>query len=164
MLNESEKIGIGLRPRQTMFKNLLLARHNFVDIINHIFSTRDISTNTDVDSSYWKNIFTTEDKPSVDVDFTFPTHISLTRIKDKDFIEKNILVEHDEEYNNIWTVWKVKSLTEFELIDYQKWDMGKFWTYKDVYKDTATYLSIPKRTITSEMMLNEIKSTLKQVI
>lgn len=160
-LSEKNKLGISIRPRQTMFNNLIEARHNFVDIINSIFASRDILTMIDVDDDNWKKIFNNKDELNIDSDYTVLSHSDLNELNDIDLVGKNVLVQSDELYNNIWTLWNVEKIGKYSLIDYQKYDMEKYWRYKDLYKDKVTELSIPNYTIKQESELSSIKSKMK---
>ena len=160
-LSEKNKLGISIRPRQTMFDNLIEARHNFVDIINSIFASRDILTMIDVDDDNWKKIFNNKDELNIVPDYTVLSHSDLNDLNDMDLVGKNILVQSDELYNNIWTLWNVEKIGKYSLINYQKYDMEKYWRYKDLYKDRVTELSIPNYTIKQESELSFIKSKMK---
>lgn len=157
LINEN-KYGISIRPCQTMFKDLIEARHNFVDVVNNVFNTRDISKQIDVDNMEWKNIFNDVDKPTVSVDYIVKNHLELDLLEDIDLVGKNILVEQDELYDDIWTVWYLETLTSYKLVEYQKYNMTKFWNYIDLYKDEMTKFLIPTYELSNEsdllIMLN----------
>lgn len=158
-LNEQTKLGISVRPRQTMFKNLAEARHNFVDIINNIFASRDILVELDVDKLEWKNIFLDVDKPTLTPDYIVETHSVLNTLADEDLIGKYILVNHDEMYNEIWTLWYVNNLKDYSLVEYQHYDVTKYWKYVDFYKDRLTELAIPQYIVDSESKLPSLMET-----
>ncbi len=150
-LNNSEKYGISIRPRQTMFKDLATARHNFVDIVNSVFSSRDILSFIDVDTSDWKDVFQDVEETSFEISYHCPTHYSLNNIQDTDLIGKYIQVDVDENYENIWTVWLMNNIGDFTLVDYKSYDIEKYYNYADFYKDSLTAFSIPKYEIENEM-------------
>ena len=158
-LSERNKLGILIRPRQTMFNDLTEARHNFVDIINNIFSTRDIMVDLDVDSNDWKNIFLDVDKPTIVADYEVETHSVLNILNDIDLIGKYILVKHDELYNDIWTVWYVNGIGNYSLAEYQIYDVTKYWKYVDFYKDELTKLAIPSYEVLNESYLSSLVQT-----
>lgn len=138
MLSKQEKLGISLKPRQTMFDNVYEARKNMVQSINGIFASRDITSNTDIDNADFIQIFNEVDEVSeTDYDMSVGTHEELKTIVnvDEDIIGKRILVKSDEIYDGIWTLWLVRELGNAILIGFQKFDMRKYWKYVDIYSN-----------------------------
>ena len=132
-LNDRNKLGISIRPRQSMFKEMVEARRNFVDVVNEILNTRDVTMTTDVGSELFEQYFMDKsDLPSFDYDFE--SSFDMNMVEDVALIGKKLLVNHDENYNGIWTLWEMTNLHEFTLIDYQKYDVQKYWQYVDLYK------------------------------
>lgn len=153
-LLERNKIGIYIRPRQTMFENISKARQNFVDILNHIFDTRDVLSDIDVGSSEFNNIFLSKE-PYPEYDYSFDTHLEMISSEDTALIGKTILVKTDEVYENIWTLWRMDNLNDYTLLKYQTYDVSKYWTYKDLYADDSIKMITPRATFESEIDLQE---------
>lgn len=152
-LSDKEKLGLLLRPRQTMFKDIIMARKNFVDICNIIFADRDVSSNIDVGTDDFNNVFlNNEELP--DYDYIFETYYEMISNNDVQMIGKNILVKSDETHDGIWTFWNMKNIGQFELLSYQKYDIQKFWNYVDLYNDDNTYLIQPDYTFNNEESMN----------
>lgn len=153
-LNDKNKTGLQLRPRQSMFKDMINARKNFVDICNEIFSSRDVMTTADVGTNAFNEIFL-DDNMTIDYDYSVKTHNDLKLIEDTSLIGKTILVEKDEDYDNIWTLWIMNGKNDFELKAYQLYNVTKYWNYTDLYKDNTTYLIQPEMTFNTEALMNE---------
>lgn len=153
-LMDSEKYGILLRPRQTMFKNVYKARRNFVDVVNYVLSSRDVRS-SDLDDFTELN-----DKDlnyNVDIEYTVTTHEELIANTDTSLIGYNILVERDELYDGIWTIWKMNGINDYELVNYQKYDMGRYTYYIDAFiNDTYTKDTYSTK-ITDETILNRLQ-------
>lgn len=155
-LIESERYGIEIRPRQSMFKNIIKARRNFVDAVNDIMSSRDIrysfSDNRDVfnmkDESY-----------KYDYTYVFQNHEEMLMNKDKTLVGTYVLVAKDEYYENIWTEWYMNGINDYQLVDYQKYDMGRYSYYIDAFLNDNytkdTYNKIVSAT-SSEEELNRL--------
>ena len=131
-LTDNEKTGITIRPRQSMFKNIIKARRNFVDVCNDIFDSRAIDYVTVIDDIKDLSV-KDESYKNYDIIDTFPTHNEMISTPDKMLVGNYILVEHDEYYDNIWTLWKCETLDEFTLIDYQKYSMDRYTYLIDAY-------------------------------
>ena len=131
LLSEQEKYGISIRPRQTMFKNIISARRNFVDICNDIFSSRNILTSStdDINKILLKDT-SYENYNYID---SFTSHQQMILSRDKSLLNQNVLVTNDELYDGIWTLWKINSFSDYELIDYQKYDMNRYVYFIDAF-------------------------------
>lgn len=153
-LTDKNKLGLSLRPRQSMFKDMIEARHNFVDICNQIFSTRDVLTSIDVGTSSFNSIFLDTDTVPY-YDYKVANHLELMNIEDLSLIGKTILVESDEEYDGIWTVWEMVNVKRYQLKSYQHYNTTKYWDYIDLYKDDETYLIQPEIVFNNQQLMNE---------
>lgn len=153
LLNNREKLGLLLRPRQTMFNDIIMARRNFVDICNQIFTSRDVTTSTDVGTLNFNNIFLNVDEIP-EYDFSFESYYEMVSNNDNQMIGKNILVVNDETHDGIWTLWNMKNFGQFELLSYQKYDVQKYWDYVDLYQDDNTYLIQPEYIFETENDMN----------
>ena len=154
-LDDRNKIGILIRPRQTMFKSLENSRRNFVDVVNDIFDTRDVMTSTDVGTTEFNKTFLDSD-PYPESDFEpFESYYDMQQNKDSNLIGKKLLVEHDENYDGIWTLWEMTAIGKFKLLQYQTYDVKKYWYYKDLYKDVKASMEQPLRIFETEVELND---------
>lgn len=149
-LLEREKLGISIRPRQTMFNNLSIARQNFKDVINDIFNKRDVLSDVDVDKPLFKEQFYAK-SPYPEFDYAANTYQDMKELYDNGLIGKTILVYSDETHDNIWTLWSYDSLSSQTLLDYQTFDVSKYWEYKDLYLDELTKFTQPIVTFNTEL-------------
>lgn len=153
-LLERNKLGISIRPRQTMFANIVNARENMVDVINHIFNTRDVLTNVDVGTSEFNETFL-QAEPFPEYDYMFDTHLEMISSEDSALIGKRILVKSDEQYDNIWTLWLMNNISDFTLLQYQTFDVKKYWKYQDLYANNNIQYITPRATFDSEISFQE---------
>ena len=129
-LTESEKYGISIRPRQSMFKNVYKARKNFVHSVNDVLSSRDVSES----SSDNITEFHGEDlNYGYEISETFSSHSDMLKSVDKSLIGFYVLVKSDELYDNIWTVWKMNGINDYELVNYQKYGLSRYVYYIDAF-------------------------------
>ena len=130
-LTDSEKYGINIRPRQSMFKDIINARKNFTDVCNYIFSNRDILTSSTDDFS--KILIKDTSYKNTNISETFFSHESMMLNKDKSLIGKDVLIEHDELYDGIWTLWHMYGIGNYKLINYQKYDVSRYTYFIDAF-------------------------------
>ena len=130
-LPERERYGISIRPLQTMFKNLIKGRRNFVDAVNSVLSSRDVRYSSSDNFS----VFSIKDESynDYDISYIFDSHLDMNKNNDKSLIGKYVLVKNDEYYENIWTLWKMIKINNYELVSYQKYDMGRYSYYIDAF-------------------------------
>ena len=133
-LTEDEKYGIDIRPRQSMFMNVYEARRNFVQIINYMFSHRDLNVSIDITDPLFEEIFN-----SIDIapktDYEVEKRSDLNYISDSDDIGKTFLVKSDETFNYRWTVYTYQADRTYEMTDYQKYNVKDFWNYADIFAE-----------------------------
>ena len=129
-LPERDRYGISIRPRQTMFVDLIKARRNFVDAVNDVLSSRDIRYASSDDFS----IFRSKDLDyGFEISETFSSHDEMLLNTDKSLIGKYVLVSQDEYYDNIWTVWYMSDIEDYKLKNYQKYNMESFSYFTDAF-------------------------------
>lgn len=158
-LTESEKYGIMIRPRQSMFKNVYKARRNFVDAVNDVLSSRDVRSSSSDDVDIFNE---TDTNYGYEISETFPSHEEMMKNKDKSLIGYYVLVESDEFYDNIWTVWKMNGINDYELMNYQKYSMSRYVYYIDAFlNDEYNKNTYNKRVYASynDKLLNELKES-----
>lgn len=154
-LSDRNKIGILIRPRQTMFRSFENSRRNFVDVVNDIFNTRDVLTSTDVGTTEFNNVFMDKD-PYPESDFEpFSSHYDMQQNQDTSLIGKKLLVTTDENYDNIWTLWRMDAIGKFTLLDYQTYNVQSYWVYQDLYQNYAVQMAQPLVTFATEVELND---------
>ena len=146
-LEGRQRLGISIRPRQTMFNKLVSARENFIDAVNDIFANRDIETISKDTSGILVDVI---DTPSVEYMDVASTKLEMMSWMDSGLIGQNILVQNDETLGGIWAVYQVEKINNgesgYKLVEYQEYDITKYLTYIDWYMDrnikyiTPTYV------------------------
>lgn len=149
-LEGRQRLGLGMRPRQTMFDKMVLARENFIDVVNDIFANRDVENINKDTSSGLTNII---DQPSVEYMDVASSKLEMMSWMDAGLIGKNILVQHDETLDGIWAVYQVEKLNSgengYKLVEYQQYDISKYITYIDWYVDNTIKYITPTYTTSS---------------
>ena len=155
-LYDKNRLGLKIRPMQTMFESMALARRNMIDVMNEIFLTRDVSKETDVGTPRFNHYFDFKsEEPSYDIIGEFESSDAMKVNLDISNVGKTIIIYNDKSYDGIWTLWKMNGVNDFELLDYEKYNMGKYYVYATLYKDEAAKTAQPVFTCQS---LNELLS------
>lgn len=138
------RLGLALRPMQTMFDSMILARENFVDAVNDIFNHRDVTTDTDVGTKEFNKVFFDKTPmPEADIVDEYPSSGVMKISASADYIGKTFLISSDETYKNIWTYWIMNGRNDFTLLDYEKFNVEKYWYYEDLYYDEDAVTAQP---------------------
>lgn len=144
-LNENEKYGNLIRPRQSWFKNRKIALFNFVELVNKIFE----SINLTLKPRGFSDLMIYDPEPD-DVDFV------VNDLQQRDFLAfsniiglgQTVLVNKNPETANFWTVWKLvdNNPYKFELVKAQKYDLSDFIEYADFYDSSVDKNNVPEKT------------------
>ena len=152
-----QRLGIAFRPRQTMFDNLYNARENFIDALNDVFNSR---TEEQMMIDLASGLDTNVDEPKEGTyDDEAGTMLELMSWKDDSLIGQNILVRHDETHDNIWVVYHINRGFTYSILDYQKYNIKNYISYKDWYKNSEiTYMTPVYTEKSSETVAKRIAS------
>ena len=138
------RLGLALRPMQTMFDDIIVARENFVDVVNDIFNNRDVTTDTDVGTKEFNKVFFDRTPlPEADLVDLYSSSGIMKTSANIEYIGKTFLITKDESFNNIWTYWIMNGYNNFTLLDYEKFNVEKYWYYEDLYYDSDAITSQP---------------------
>ena len=148
LLKDNNKLGIGMRPRQTMIKNTVTAVRILVNYVNK-FLIKKISTQSydlalfkaaeaipATGTGYYDQVVTTIDQLY---------YISTLQLLDG----YKVLVKSDANYDNYWTIYRytpsmatapgvtaaTASVVVWQLVRIQSYDTSRFWRYSDWYAD-----------------------------
>ena len=150
------RLGLSIRPMQTMFGDMIKARENFVDVVNDIFANRDVTKDTDVGSKEFEAVFNDmTPMPEADLVDLFPSSGIMKTNASGEYIGKTFLITKDESYDNIWTYWKMEGYNNFTMLDYEKYDVKKYWTTEDLYYDDDARSAQPLYTATDLITLEK---------
>lgn len=137
-LPPSEKYGIEVRPRQSMFVNRFAALQNYLERANQILKQYPIA-----ESKKMSLLNSEESEPSP---FSNAWDKRLENIEELSFqnlalvpVGYRYLVASDTSYNGIWTIYEVESdvrpgSKKLSLIRVQNYDTKLFWNYIDWYR------------------------------
>ena len=90
------------------------------------------------------------DRPNKDDYYDYATtKLEMMSWKDETLVGKNILVENDESLDGIWAIYKIEPGFTYTLVKYQRYNVKKYISYKDWYKDDTIQYITPIKTVTS---------------
>jgi len=124
------RIGIDVRPRQTVFVNRLAAVKNFVEFCNNVFVTVPI-----VEEFNIQNLYSAEAVPTTGFDYTVNTKLELGYVDLTGRAGQYFLVINDESQSNLWTIYLYNGST-FALTRKQSYYTPFYWSTIDWYDST----------------------------
>lgn len=141
-LTAVDKMGLGLRPRQTLIIDRLKAVENIVTYINSILIQFSISDRIVNDYRiYSDNFYAMDPTPAMsEYDEVVLTMTELGYVnKTGKSTGYKVLVQSDNTSGGFWAIYKLDSARNFVLHRVQTFDVTKFWNFVDWY---ATGFSI----------------------
>ena len=144
-LTNGQKYGLDIRPRQTIFKNVISARKLFHDFANDFFEQYPVAILRDIQQ------FTQQD-PYPDAtlyDDAVNNDIELSYLNQADYINKTILVKQDG-LTGGWTLRKLITVVEagttaylWDIVKAQTYNNNLYWDYSDWYAYGFNEKTIP---------------------
>lgn len=158
-----QRLGLSIRPMQTMFNKIVNARENFIDCVNDIFANRDMeSINKELSGGLLDNI----DAPTVEYMDTASNKLEMMSWLDTGLIGNYVYVKHDETLDGIWAVYYVENVGQgesgYKLVEYQKYDITNYLTYIDWYMDKSVKYILPTYTTSTSADAVKLVSTLQE--
>ena len=141
------RLGIGIRPRQTMFDNRETAVENFVKYINGVFALHPVAYTCDL-----TQLSAGEEIP---VAGSGAWALSVATTNELDYIDKatlangtRVLVNKDTSNDNLWAIyqWESASAT-WILVKIQGYYTGIYWELQDWYASDFDYTLKPTYTV-----------------
>ena len=136
-LNDLVKLGIKIRPRQTMFKNRLSAVATWISVVNKLIAAQPLPLITNPDIVGWKDYFNAAE--SID-NAQWNYHVANITERNNLPIQKSlldgdrVLVDQDPITNNLWTIYEWQSLTSsWLLVQQQAYNTANYWNLIDWY-------------------------------
>ena len=125
-----DRIGVSMRPRQTMFRNYTQALKIYFEVVNSMLAKRTIANATTLRSIE-------EKQPTPAYDYAVPDRQTLLLLDKNQYAGINVLVYSDNLVaNKGWSLNKLDDLnTTWQLIARQNYDLSAFWAYQDWYSD-----------------------------
>lgn len=152
-LNKIEKSGILVRPRQSMFVNLVKAKSNYIEYFNYLLEKVNYLDRLDA----LKNIHITEPEPTSD--FIVDSFEQRDFLADTNIvgIGETVLVNKNPDLLNFWSLWKLigKNPSNWSLVQAQTYDTSEFIKITDWYSDEVDKNNPPTKIVNTLNDLNQ---------
>ena len=144
---ESQRYGIHLKPRQTMFKDRLTASKVAVDFINKKCLLFPISAQSDL-----TGLYTIDPVPSEsEYDLRVENNVDLSYVDLSQWVDgTRVLIVTDSRYNNHWTVSTLADHANLTLVLQQQYNTTDCWNFIDWYAPTFNNTSQYTYTVETE--------------
>jgi len=157
-LSDRLKYGIGIRPRQTLFKNRLTALRNIVEFANGIL------LNTQVVGNYnFSNLNAEESLPIP----TTSSWVVVEEVLDLDNIDTSVVnkasVISDSYQNGNWSVYQFDGI-KWDVVQTQSYNTKLYWEYVDWVSPEFNIYKTISHIINDPYQLGAITSTFGQYI
>lgn len=135
-LRSSQKVGLGLRPRQTLVLDQYTGLKNIVQYVNGIFAGTTAANKLQNTLQFDKTSFYLKDNlpPRGSYDYR------AADLAERNYVPKiagtKILVESDLDHYGIWTIYEIQSDLSYRIVRNQAYDTTKFWNF-DTWYDTG---------------------------
>ena len=149
ILNDVERYGNFIRPRQTWFVDKTKARFNLIEFLNYLFRRINFTARLNGIAG-----ITLEDQPPFSADFTVAdyTQRDFLAVTNTIALNETVLVQPNLESNNFWTIWRLVDdvANTFELVVAQTYKTSDFFTSADYYADEQNPLDPPTKIYDTE--------------
>lgn len=138
-LPENLRYGIGIRPRQSVFKDRSTALKIFIEYVN-----RELAKVVVVGKRDLSGLLAQESLPdSSEYDFVFDSLVELLSL-DLDAIDNGtkILILSDSNLNTKWSIYTVNN-GSYTLTKYQSFKLENYWEYRDWYSVGFDQKTVP---------------------
>lgn len=144
-IRQSQKLGIGLRPRQTMVLDKNLAIKNMTQYVNAVFAKTTAATKIQSNHSYlMASWFDRDPEPAAtEYDYRAADVTELGYVDRYDSAGNiltglRVLVAQDHDYYNFWTVRELTASGEFRVLKNQQYDTTRLWDFGTWYSSEYT--------------------------
>ena len=133
-LNEFEKYGNLIRPRQSWFIDRYKARLDLINLLNKKFTNIDLTKKLNGFSDLF--LYDKEpDQTEYDLEANDMNHLFDMMNNNTVNVGQKILVKKNIDMANFWSLWKVISDDEIQLVKAQLYDTTDFIKYSDYYSE-----------------------------
>jgi hypothetical protein len=161
-LNDLQKYGTEIRPRQSWFMDRVAASKVFVDTTNQLLSTSATPLIDDASKAGWENYFyAAEPIPPQSGNWDYRVQDMLQRDALVGAIVPGqvVLVEPVSENGNLWTMWEYQTNgVEWELIRKQGYNTANYWNYVDWYMTGYGSYTTIKATVQTPADLSTVEN------
>lgn len=166
-LKVSERYGILIRPRQTMFANRLVATQNFVRYANSVFLKTPVVVEFNLSKLYLIDpVPTSVTIIENQIPVTYLIDLTVDTTEERSYINPDsisegqfVLTLQDSDFDNQWAVYRVQADKSFAVHSTQGYRTTDYWSKVDWF-DT-TYDPTVKPTYTVETLKDMDPLTLK---
>lgn len=146
ILPPSQRLGLGMRPKQTVVLNADVAKENLVKYVNSVLIKQALAGKlVDSASSTVDNFFARDPIPAATEYLHRVSTYSRITLPPANVGER-ILVERDERNSNYWTIYQ-RTDTGYKLLRRQQFDVTKLWSLVDWYADGYSAKTNPDYTV-----------------
>ena len=160
-LNEFNRYGIFIRPRQTLLKNRRMAIKIAVDYCNDVFKTIPIVRQSPLTGLFSSQLQPTSQSGEWDK--------KVNNIVERDYLNVNtlstgynVLVDKDESLDNNWTIYTLKADKTWFLTKVQSFTTSGYWSYKTWYAEGYNQTTIPHYQVKTEPELLTLDASVGQ--
>ena len=132
ILSVADSLGVGFRPRQSMFIDRLKALGDLVDYVNRVLITKPIARQYNL-----AQLRLQEDEPNFklgEYDIRIDTEVDLAYIDTTNLSAGyNVLVTQDTTQDNLWVLYTLTSNKAWVISRVQSYKTDLYWEYVDWY-------------------------------
>lgn len=133
-LSVAEQLGIGIRPRQSMFVDRNTAFELLVSYVNNILIKKPVVIQYDISL-----LLDQEQPPHPSLAEYNKTINSIIELSYLDVVNLptgyTVLVEMDTNYNGLWTIYELQLDLSWDLVRKQAYKTSDYWEYVDWYAE-----------------------------
>jgi len=134
-LKPSQRIGLEVRPRQTLVNNRHEALKNVVQFVNKVFATTTASYKLQNSSKFSSAKFFGVDAEPVASEYQHRVADLVEREYVVKVVGERTLVANDENFMGLWTLYEVLTDGTWDLVKNQSFKTPDLWTYTNWYKE-----------------------------
>ena len=127
-IKPSEKLGVLIRPRQTMFVDRLEALRQIVDYLNGVFAEQQMASITDLTNISQADPFPPIFSGEYDEQIADFETLQFIRIAEKP-VGYRILVEADSTIDNLWSIYVKLDDNTWSRVKIQAFDTTRYWDF-----------------------------------
>lgn len=140
-LNETQRYGTLIRPRQSWFRDRREAAKIYVNKVNSLLASSSVPLRDDPDAVGWTSYFTDEEPiPPQEGNWDYIVSSLSERDSISDRLEngQKVLVTATADTDYLWTIYQWNYFTRsYTRVRVQEWKTQNYWDYVDWYSSTS---------------------------
>lgn len=133
-LNASNRYGIDIRPRQSMFVNRVAALGELVSYVNDVFSLRPLAKEVDLTELNDQEPLPTIKLGEFNLQIETESELAYIDVRPLD-TGYLVLVTNDTTQNGLWVIYQLTNDKTWEVFKVQTYKSGLYWNYVDWYAE-----------------------------